>query len=297
MSGRNAGPRLSSKERIALDQHFDQPDRSGGSYGGLDPRLAPTLSGAARMERRSTALRLTAGPTTRRMYCNAQIDDYHGLRLRDFPWRPPLLLRLRARASRPAWPTGAQPGESAEYLRGTTGFGFWNAPLTLAGGPPRPPEAIWFFAASPPSNMALAPGVPGYGWKAQVVHTQRPGALAAIPPMAAAALWANITGDERPASRWLSRLTGAHEAPLDPESASLRDWHDYEIAWRLNSAFFRVDGREVLTVSATPRGPLGFVMWIDSQYAIATPRGRLRFGALDTGEQWLELASLSIQPL
>ena len=46
-----------------------------------------------------------------------------------------------------------------------------------------------------------------------------------------------------------------------------------------------------------PPGPLGFVAWIDNQYAVATPRGELRFGALTCGPQWLELASLSIEPL
>ena len=259
----------------------------------------PILSGAARIERRPGALRLSAGPSTPRVYTNAQLDDYHRLRPRDFPWRPPLLLRVRARASHAAWPAerNAPPSDAPSYLRGTSGFGFWNASPTLAGGPPRPPEAVWFFAASPPSNMALTPGIPGYGWKAQVVHVQRPGALAALLPMAAAALWANISGDERPAARWLNRLTGAREAPLDPQTADLRDWHDYEIEWRPDTARFRVDGAEVFAVSAPPRGPLGFVIWIDNQYAIATPRGRLRFGALDTDEQWLELASLSIQPL
>jgi glycosyl hydrolase family 16 len=277
-----------------LDLRFEQLDRPPSA---LDSRLAPMYSGVARVERLTRTLRLTVGPATAPIYCNAQLDDYHRLRPREYPWRPPLLLRLRARATRPAWPPDAPYDVDAGYLRGTAGFGFWNASLTLAGGWPRPPEAVWFFAASPPSNMALTPGVPGYGWKAQVVHVQRPGALAAIPPMAAAALWANMSGDERPAARWLNRLTGAREALLDTQTASLSDWHDYEIEWRPDAARFRVDGREVLTVSAPPRGPLGFVVWIDSQYAIATPRGRLRFGALDIDEQWLELASLSIQPL
>lgn len=300
MTARDAGPSASSIPRSPLDQRFDQPDHPDGSpTSALDPRLAPILSGAARIERRPRALRLSAGRSTPRVYTNAQLDDYHRLRPRDYLWRPPLLLRVRARASHAAWPAtpGAPSSDAPNYLCGTSGFGFWNASLTLAGGPPRPPEAVWFFAASPPSNMSLTPGIPGYGWKAQVVHVQRPGALAALLPMATAALWANISGDERPAARWLNRLTGAREAPLDPQTADLRDWHDYEIEWRSDAARFRVDGAEVFAVSAPPRGPLGFVIWIDNQYAIATPRGRLRFGALDTDEQWLELASLSIQPL
>lgn len=299
MTARDIGPRLFGASRSPLDQRFDQPgDSVPNDTVALDPRLAPTLSGAARMERCPSALRLITGPSTSRIYSNAQLDDYHHVRPREFPWRPPLLLRLRVRASHTAWPatTGVPPSDAPSYLRGTAGFGFWNASPTITGGSLLPPEAVWFFAASPPSNMALTPGIPGYGWKAQTVHVQRPGALAALLPMAAAALWANISGDERPAARWLNRLTGAHEAPLDSQIADPRDWHDYEIEWRPDVARFRVDGREVFAVPSPPRGPLGFVTWIDNQYAIATPRGRLRFGALDTDEQWLELASLSIQP-
>ncbi len=301
MTMRDAGLRPSSAPRSPLDQRFDLPgpaDSSLSALGELDSRLAPILSGAARLERLPGALRLSMGPARSRAYTNAQLDDYHRLRPRDFPWRPPLLLRVRARASHPAWPAtpGAPASDAPGHLRGTAGFGFWNASPSISGGPLLPPEAIWFFAASPPSNMALTPGIPGYGWKAQTVHVRRPGALAAVPPMAAAALWASVSGDERPAARWLNRLTNAHESPLDFQTASLRDWHDYEIEWRADAARFRVDGREVLTVSTPPRGPLGFVTWIDNQYAIATPRGRLRFGALNTEEQWLELASFSIQP-
>lgn len=297
MTARDASPHPSRYPHAPLDLDFEQPDHPDGPLGALDSRLTSALAGVARMERRAGALRLLIGPAAAPMYCNAQLDDYHHLRPREFPWRPPLLLRMRVRASRPAWPAGVPVSDRPDFLGGTAGFGFWNASLTLAGGLPRPPEAIWFFAASPPSNMALTPGVPGYGWKAQVVHVQRAGALAAIPPMAAAALWANMSGDERPAARWLNRLTGAREALLDPQTASLSDWHEYEIEWRSDTARFRVDRREALAVSAPPRGPLGFVAWIDSQYAIVTPRGRLRFGALDIDEQWLELASLSIQPL
>ena len=302
MTTGEARPREPLRQRF--DQRFDQPPQSlphSEAADGLDPRLAPLIIGAARMERQSGALRLTAGPTGADVYCNAQLDDYHRLRARDYPWRPPLRLSIRARASHLVWPTSLPPHDEAPgasaFLRGTAGFGFWNASLSVAGGGLRAPEALWFFAASPPSNMALVPGVPGYGWKAQTVHTRRLGALAALGPMAAIALWARLSGDERAAGRWLNRLSGAHEAPLDPQSASLRDWHMYEIEWLPEVARYRVEGREVLTVANPPRGPLGLVIWIDTQYAIATPRGVLRFGALATGEQWLELAELSVQPL
>jgi hypothetical protein len=237
---------------------------------------------------------------TANRYSNAQIDDYSGRSARHYPWRPPLRLAVRARASHPAasaTPAGEQSRTAGDWLRGTAGFGFWNAPLTLARGGMRLPDAVWFFAASPPSQMALTPGDVGYGWKAQVVHSHRWGALAAAPPLALTALWARVSGDERAAAQWMRRLTGAQEYQLDPDQANLRAWHDYTLEWRADQARFAVDGREVFVAPDPPAGPLGFVAWVDNQYAIVTPRGELRFGALDCPPQWLELASVSITPL
>ncbi|HEV2238013.1 MAG TPA: hypothetical protein VGR57_15235, partial [Ktedonobacterales bacterium] len=63
------------------------------------------------------------------------------------------------------------------------------------------------------------------------------------------------------------------------------------------AARFAVAGREVLVAPHPPAGPLGFVAWVDNQYAIATPDGTLRFGTLDTGPQWLEIAHIRITRL
>ncbi|MBO0792181.1 MAG: hypothetical protein J2P36_14715, partial [Ktedonobacteraceae bacterium] len=120
-------------------------------------------------------------------YADAQIDDYGQMRRSDFPWRPPLRMEVRARASLPA----AKPGKD-RFLRGTAGFGFWNYPFSVRGDILMLPDAVWFFYASPPSNMALVPGVPGWGWKAQVVHTMRSGALLATVPTALATGWGRI---------------------------------------------------------------------------------------------------------
>jgi hypothetical protein len=39
-------------------------------------------------------------------------------------------------------------------------------------------------------------------------------------------------------------------------------------------------------------------MWLDNQYLVVTPWGRLRWGLLDTpGRQWLEVSELAIEPL
>jgi hypothetical protein len=46
-----------------------------------------------------------------------------------------------------------------------------------------------------------------------------------------------------------------------------------------------------------PPGPLGFVAWIDNQYAIATPQGSLRFGTVSSSAEWLEIDWIRITPL
>ena len=228
------------------------------------------------------------------IYCDAQIDDYGTLPPSRFPWQPPVHMVVRARASHPAHPAQPLPPDQLEqqqWLRGTAGFGFWNYPFSLTGAVLRLPAAVWFFAASPPSNMALVPGSPGWGWKAQVVHAHRPGAVMAALPTAAAVAWARVSRREQLAARWVQRLSGTSEAPLE---ADLREWHSYTIDWQPDRARFAVDGVEVLSVANPPRGPLGFVAWVDNQYAIATPRGQFRFGTLATGPEWLELESVRI---
>jgi hypothetical protein len=69
---------------------------------------------------------------------------------------------------------------------------------------------------------------------------------------------------------------------FQPLNASITGWHRYELAWGENGCFFRVDDLPVLQTPSSPRGPLGFVAWIDNQYLVATPTGRLRWGTENT---------------
>jgi hypothetical protein len=259
----------------------------------LSPAWKQTCPGGGRLTVAQSVLRLELAGASQGVYSDAQIDDYDGLPRRAFPWRPPLRLEVRARCSQRA-ATPASSADDEDILRGTAGFGFWNYPFSLQGDLLMLPEAIWFFYASPPSNMALVPGVPGWGWKAQVVHALRPGFLAAMLPTALTVLWGRLSGDLRPASRWLQRLSGAHERLLEVE---IRDWHTYALEWAPARARFSVDGSTVLEAPASPTHPLGFVAWIDNQYALATPGGRLAFGTVATGRQWLELDYVRIEPL
>lgn len=254
-----------------------------------DHWTATTIGGGA-LEVAASSLRLSIPEAQQGTYTDAQIDDYAQLARARFPWRPPLRLHVQARSSLPAARTSR---ESSEILRGTAGFGFWNYPFSLRGDLLMLPEAIWFFYASPPSNMALVPGIPGQGWKAQVVHTMRPGALLSVPPTLLSVALARLSGQSRPAARWIQRLSGAREALLNVEMTS---WHTYTLEWRAHQALFQVDGNEVLRVPHPPTRPLGFVAWLDNQFAVATPRGTLRFGTVSSGPQWFEIAQLRIEP-
>ncbi len=227
-------------------------------------------------------------PPKQKGYTDAQLDDYRTLPRRKFAWQPPLRLRLRARASHPA-------------PFGTLGFGFWNDPFTLALGQggaarrlPAAPNALWFFYGSPPNDMALDPAVPGHGWKAASLRSAPvPAPLLAFPAFAAVAL-AQVKCLRRSIMRTALRFVRAEEQLL---KTTLDAWHDYELDWRAGRAAFLVDGAQVHTSENPPSGPLGFVTWIDNQFAVASPQGGFRFGTLATPEeQWLEIEDLTIEP-
>jgi hypothetical protein len=84
------------------------------------------------------------------------------------------------------------------------------------------------------------------------------------------------------------------ETLLDIE---MTDWHTFCLKWSTNSACFEVDDEPVLVCKTPPKGPLGFVMWLDNQYAVVTPWGRFGYGLLDApGCQWMEVDRLIIEP-
>jgi hypothetical protein len=78
--------------------------------------------------------------------------------------------------------------------------------------------------------------------------------------------------------------------------AEMTGWHTYTVEWGVKQARFQVDETIVLDCDSAPCGPLGLVIWLDNQYLVATPWGRLRYGLLATpGEQWLELETVEIR--
>lgn len=222
-------------------------------------------------------------------YADAQINDYgpDGAKMKwsrgHFPWRPGVKLSLSARFSHPV----------AE-LAGTAGFGFWNAPF---GDPsirwPALPQATWFFYASPATNLPLALSGPGRGWFASTLDATTASALA-LAPFAPMVLLLHQSARLRrriwPAVRRRLRISYAQIA------ADITDWHTYELHWLPHGCRFYVDGRTVLQTPFTPRGPLGFVCWLDNQYMVVTIRGRVSWGVLSTQQtQWLEVADLNLE--
>lgn len=227
---------------------------------------------------------LTVPAHSAKTYHNAQIDDYAGLKRHDFPWRPPLRMTVKAYSS-----------HGAAELKGTAGFGFWNHPFMPGGGFPRLPRAVWFFFGSPPSNMALAQGVAGHGWKCATFDAQNPLFLSLLPFAPLGVLAMHVPTLYRKFWSIGQRALNVSEKALDID---LTTTHIYQLEWRKKDVRFLVDGELVHHAPYAPRPPLGFVAWLDNQYAIVTPQGNLGFGFVERPiAQKLVLESIQIEAL
>jgi hypothetical protein len=212
-------------------------------------------------------------------YADAQIDDYGDC---GFMWRAGSLLQLRARFS-----------HEAGDLQGTAGFGFWNAPFADPSMKwPRLPQAVWFFYASPPSDLPLPMVGKGQGWFMGTIDAGTKTAVSTIP---FAPLFLLLNRSRRFRVRYwpiVRRRLGISYKPL---AVKMTDWHQYRLDWRAEGCLFYVDGELVYQTPFSPRGPLGFVCWLDNQYMVLTRNGRFRWGTLPLAEaQWLEVADLQI---
>lgn len=258
--------------------------------------------GEGKIKRLNSAIRMEFLHARRGRYTDVQIDDYmmgpmgsiFTLPLQSrfrFSWRPPLRMKVRARFSHKA-ATEQTRLSAKNVLRGTAGFGFWNNPFSLSGDLLTLPEAIWFFYAAPPADIQLVPGVHGWGWKAQVVHAKRWGSVASVFPMLGTMAYGKISRRYQLAERWMQRLAGAGEHHV---TGDMRKWHTYVIDWMPHSVKFTVDNKPIFGTNLVPSGRLGFVVWIDNQYAVATPQGDYYFGTVDTGHQWMDIGEVHIE--
>jgi hypothetical protein len=221
---------------------------------------------------------------SRTPYTNAQIDDYQGLRRRDFRWKAPLTLTVRARFS-------------SDHPQGTAGFGFWNDPFLMTGfRMPALPRAVWFFyGAGPHHNLKLAKGVSGHGWKCATIDAIRPAFFALAPTAPLAVPLMNIDAIYERLWPIGQRAIGVSEAELP--GGIMTAWHTYTLEWREGAAAFFVDGERVHRAPTAPRGRLGFVMWIDNQALTLTPWGAFGWRTLPIeGQQWMEVSQLAITP-
>jgi hypothetical protein len=247
--------------------------------------LTKRNTSAANLEVIDNGWRLSIESGAAGRYRLAQLDNYSELARRSFTHRTPLRVQLRARASHNTSP-------------GTWGFGLWNDPfgfsLGLGGTPgrlPTPPNAAWFFFASPENHLALKDKFEGNGCLAVVFSSPRiPSPLLALsaPVLPLLAL--------RPTSRLLRRAA-AQVIKQDQASLShdVTQWHEYTIIWTKDGVEFNVDQQMVFKSVLAPSGPLALVLWIDNQFAAWRPDGSPASGTLATpANTWIEITALHL---
>ncbi len=245
----------------------------------VDTNLRPRLSREASIATTSRGWQLTipSGPAGR--YRLSQLDDHLRIPRRTYPWRPPVILSLRARVA------------SAE-MPGTWGFGFWNDPFGFSFGPgdvflrtPALPNAAWFFYASRRNYLSFRDDKPAHGFLAQAFHS---------PAFHAGLLLAGLAlpFSRRVARRLLSRIIGEDSAGL---GVDVTQWHRYRLEWSPGRSAFWVDEALAFESPVSPRPPLGLVIWIDNQYAAFTPQGKLGWGLEENpNEASLEITEVEV---
>jgi hypothetical protein len=223
------------------------------------------LVNGGRVEQNGDVYRLIIPPTPATAYADAQLDDYDHALPRVFANAPPVRITFSARFSHP-------------QIKGTAGFGFWNHPFSRQGDVIAPPRNVWFFYASPESDMRITNAVPGHGFKAAALNSppvlpSSPGRLTKAINMALnLALRApGVSGAVMALARAATR---AKEAAI---TCDMTAWHDYELIWQKDFVAFWVDGREILRAPSPPHQPMGFVAWIDNYRATASPSGGYAF--------------------
>lgn len=228
-------------------------------------------------------LSLPAGPGGK--YRWAQLDDYLQRSRSDFIWQPPLSFSLRARVS-------------SKELPGTWGFGLWNDPFNVSlglGGTarrlPALPNAAWYFYASSPNYLSMRDDLPAQGMlMAAFSALPIPSLLLALGlpflPLAAFPPTAHFL-------RQMARVFIKQDAAQ--LAVDTTDWHSYHLDWLSSVVRFSVDEQHVFETRVVPQTRMGFVLWIDNQYAAFPPKSTFKLGTLASPTPaWLEITDLSI---
>jgi hypothetical protein len=221
-------------------------------------------------------------PETSEGYADAQLDDYGGLRRKNYLWHQGTRMELRARFS-----------HEKRELVGTAGFGFWNAPFgDPTMGLPALPKAAWFFFASEQSNLPLALSGAGRGWFASTLDSTRAKALVLAP---LAPFFILLNNSSRVRRLLWPFIRDRLEISYQEVPVEIDKWHSYRLCWMVDGCEFWVDGKSTLRTTFSPAGPMGFVCWIDNQYLVASPSGRFRWGTIPVAKkQWLEVSDLNL---
>ena len=217
-------------------------------------------------------MKIPAGDSS--AYRFAQIDDYFGLPRRKFPHHA-LTLSLRARTS-------------SSTIPGTWGFGLWNDPFGMSLGfganrfrLPTLPNAAWFFGASPENHLSFS-DKPAQGFLAQSFRSPKFHA-SLIPAGMLLPFSAKTT------RRMLSKVIAEDSSAL---GVDVTQWHSYKLEWGESRVAWYVDEVQVFESLVSPNPPLGLVIWIDNQFAAFKPDGKIGFGVLEGGEEWLAIEDL-----
>jgi hypothetical protein len=223
-------------------------------------------------------------------YRDAQLDDYSQLPRHKFPHQT-ISLSLRAKTS----------GSS---IAGTWGFGLWNDPFGLSlgfgGSPfrlPALPNAVWFFYGSQENYLSFkspsaarnggsAQDVPANGFMAQTFRSPK-----FHPLLFLAGLVLPFSPLRESARKLLSKVINEDAVAL---RVDVTQWHAYRLEWSAKRVVWYVDDALVFESPVSPNPPLGVILWIDNQYAAFTPEGKIAFGVLEGGNEWLEIEDLVI---
>jgi len=242
-----------------------------------------TEVGSGDVDQRRDTYRLHIAPNPGQHYHNAQIADYTP-ETRAFKWQAGVRLTVVARFN-------------TESVHGTAGFGFWNHPFDpKQRGLPRLPRAAWFFYGSPPNHIKLAQDVPGSGFKCATLDATRWQFLALAPFALPGFVLMRIPPLYRRLWPIGQQAVGVTEAPLP--ARLLPETHTYRIDWTTRGITFYLDDTELLRSPFHIGGAMGFIAWVDNQYAVVTPQGNFGWGLVNVpGPQTLYIDHLSLEPL